>query len=105
VWRAWTAGDTVILDLQAWQDEGKPKRDWQSDWDDGHYIVLVAMDDRLLYAMDPSGHYGYAEIPIPELLVRWHDYEEHDAGRVYIQHMAIFIHGKTHLDGGVVQIE
>jgi len=99
--RGYAGGDTVILDLQAWQ-ESKEKRDWASDWDDGHYVVLVAIDDTRVFAMDPSAHYGYASLPIAEFVARWHDYEENDAGRVYIQHMAIFIHGRAHVEAGAL---
>ena len=40
-------GDTVILDVQAWADEkGGPLRgaQWRERWEDGHYVVLIAMD-------------------------------------------------------------
>jgi predicted double-glycine peptidase len=100
--QGWDKGDTVILDLQAWQEDDKPKKPWKDDWDDGHYVVLVAMDDSRLYAMDPSAHVGLTELPIVEFLDRWHDCEEHDGGKIYIQHMAIFVHGTIHVDAGTL---
>lgn len=84
-------GHTVILDIQAWhenetrkQNPRAPRRepDWREIWDDGHYVVLIAMDDDTAYFMDPSAGASYGFIPIPELLDRWHDYEDRN-GRVW----------------------
>ncbi|MDB4971107.1 MAG: hypothetical protein JWN44_6796 [Myxococcales bacterium] len=92
--RALAAGETVILDLQAWRDDD---RAWASDWDDGHYVVLVAIDGRRLYAMDPSADSGYSWLDADELLTRWHDYVKRGDGVVHLQHLALFIHGSSHL--------
>lgn len=80
-------GETVILDLQAWAEKSVV---WREDWDDGHYVVLVAIDEKRVYYMDPSEDSGYGQLPIPEFVERWHDAEVD--GRKY-QHMAIFVHG------------
>ncbi len=84
------AGTTVILDLQAWRTRPRP---WRSDWDDGHYVVLVALDERNLWAMDPSSGAAYAWMPLAELPARWHD----EDGGHRAQHPAIFIAGASHL--------
>jgi predicted double-glycine peptidase len=87
-------GVSVIVDLQAWRE--KEDRPWTETWDDGHYMVLLGMDDRNLYFEDPSllGSRGF--IPRREFLDRWHDYEGDpplDAkDRKYV-HMAILIRG------------
>jgi predicted double-glycine peptidase len=88
---ALAAGQTVILDLQAWRDSPHP---WVDDWDDGHYVVLVAMDARRLYTMDPATDGGYSFIDIAELLPRWHDFETRDGKITRYAHMAIFISGE-----------
>jgi hypothetical protein len=71
-------GYGIILDIQAWQyiPVGRPRTPWASEWESGHYVVLVGMDAEYAYFMDPSvgGNYGY--IPLGELLERWHDYED-----------------------------
>jgi predicted double-glycine peptidase len=85
------AGQTVIVDLQAWSDRPRP---WNDDWDDGHYVVAVAVDQRYLYAMDPSADAGYDYLPLDELLRRWHDV---DRKQRKWEHMAIFIAGRAHL--------
>ena len=94
---ALAAGRTVIVDLQAWRDAPHP---WRDDWDDGHYIVLVAIDGDRLYAMDPSADRGYSWLTLGELEERWHDFEMRDGKRRNLQHMAVFISGDAHVSAG-----
>jgi predicted double-glycine peptidase len=96
--RALAAGQTVIVDLQAWRDRLVP---WSRDWDDGHYVVLVAMDARRAYVMDPSSDTGYSWIALEELDERWHDFELREGKPVRLQHAAVFIGGAAH-DGRAV---
>jgi predicted double-glycine peptidase len=84
-------GTTVIVDLQAWSDE--QVSDWKTQWEDGHYVVLVAMDADYAYFMDPSSHGAYAYIPLPELLDRWHDYDEPHGHKKPFYNLGILIHG------------
>ncbi len=95
--RAWAAGTTVILNLQAWSEAPDRARPWKDRWDDGHYVVLVGLDDTHLYVMDPSTSSGYAYLPLPEFLDRWHDYTLEGGRRREYQHLAIFIQGRTPL--------
>lgn len=88
---ALAAGETVIVNLQAWRDRA---RGWDDDWDDGHYVVLVALDDRFLYAMDPSADAGYDYLPLDELPHRWHDV---DRRQRKLERPAIFVSGRAHL--------
>jgi predicted double-glycine peptidase len=84
-------GEPPIVDIQAWQDvrtlaDLKP---WDTDWDDGHYVVLVGYDQRSFFFMDPSTSGKYAFIPRAELEERWHDVV--GPTNVHTQRMAIFI--------------
>jgi predicted double-glycine peptidase len=67
-------GKLVILELQAWRDAERPTIAWKDTWDDGHYVVLIALDEEFAYFMDPSTTGAYTYLPIGELLERWHDY-------------------------------
>jgi predicted double-glycine peptidase len=89
-------GDTVILDIQAWDESnlGPDKVDWENKWEDGHYIVLIGIDAENAYFMDPSmdrNRYGY--IPLKELLRRWHDYEVENGQRREYRNLGVIIRG------------
>lgn len=86
-------GDTAILDIQAWPDAGAVKVSWREDWDDGHYVVLIAMDADYAYFMDPSSDGKYAYIALPELSDRWHDVETRGGRARRYVHFAVFVHG------------
>lgn len=93
--RAVDRGDPPIVGIQAWQEvkSASDLRPWSADWDDGHYVVLIAHDSQNLFFMDPStaGHYTY--IPRADFPERWHDVvgPEH----AHASHMTIFVHGMT----------
>lgn len=91
--RAIVRQDTVILDIQAWRDQSK-RLPWSETWEDGHYVVLVGIDDDSAYVMDPSTSAAYAYLPLSELVSRWHDYEDRHGVRREYHRAAIFIHGK-----------
>ncbi len=92
-------GYTIILNFQAWIEDvqSRPNPDWENRWEDGHYAVLVAYDDRNLYFMDPSTHARYAYIPKSEFFSRWHDYEVRNGVRVENYQLALYIKGKKAL--------
>ncbi|HEY3999912.1 MAG TPA: C39 family peptidase [Candidatus Xenobia bacterium] len=79
----------LIVDLQAWQDNA---RDWTTDWDDGHYVVLAGYDKDNLFLMDPSTENQYAYIPKAEFMTRWHDTLGPQNQK--IQHMIIEVQGQ-----------
>ena len=95
----------MILDIQAWPDKDPTPDDWSDNWEDGHYVVLVGMDQDFLYLMDPSTHMGYGYIPRAELAGRWHDYETEQGKRREYRRMGIFISGKEHLPGFPAPLE
>lgn len=101
--------ETIILDTQAWCDKNDicAKLPWKDRWDDGHYMVLIALDEHYTYVMDPVIPTSYGYIPISELIERWHDYEEQD-GKVWKNYqLAIFIHGNLpspHFPGPLVRV-
>ncbi len=92
--RALAGGTTVIVDLQAWRERADIS--WTETWDDGHYMVLLAMDAANLYFEDPSLLGARGKIPRAEFVDRWHDYEGEapldPTDRQYVR-MAIFVKG------------
>ncbi len=106
--KALAQGTTVILNLQAWREKATIGTGWKETWEDGHYIVLVGLDDHYLYAMDPSVSGAYAYLPIAEFLDRWHDYEARLGVRREFHHLALFFRGKQAMDdypGPLVRID
>lgn len=87
-------GEPVILDIQAWPDN-PAEMPWAKRREDGHYMVLIALDGERGYFMDPSVGTGYTYIPLGELFERWHDYENKKDGPQDNKRLAIFISGKT----------
>jgi predicted double-glycine peptidase len=87
--RSLDRGEPVIVNLQAWQDV---RRDWATDWIDGHYAVLTGRDRDNFYFMDPSTGRHYAFVPRAEFRDRWHDVLGKNEKR---QHMAIFVRSRN----------
>jgi ABC-type bacteriocin/lantibiotic exporter with double-glycine peptidase domain len=70
---------------------------WKDTWEDGHFVVLVAMDGGHAYFMDPSASAGYGFIPLAELEERWHDYDLVDGKKVIADRVGIAIRGEKGL--------
>lgn len=101
-------GETVILDIQAWPDQADRLIEWKNLWDSGHYVVLVAIDDANAYVMDPSVPQGYAWLPVPELLERWHDFENRYGTYERNIHLGIIASGANPLQafpGSLLRLE
>ncbi|MDD1723749.1 MAG: C39 family peptidase [Methanospirillum sp.] len=73
----------VIIAAQAWNgeyaDDGTwisvTPESWNDTWEDGHYMVVIGIDDRNVYLEDPAQLGTRGVIPIGEFLSRWHDYD------------------------------
>lgn len=68
------AGRPVMVAYQAYASEGVPdKKPWRDDWSDGHWSIVIGVDDENVYLEDPSmlGKRGF--IRREEFLERWHD--------------------------------
>jgi len=87
-------GIPVIADIQAWADKPKPGFSWLKTWEDGHYVIVVGMNETHVFVEDPSLLGCRGRIPRAEFIERWHDYEgapPYDKkDRAYVQ-MGIFI--------------
>ena len=63
----------TLVAVQAWLENYPPKQ-WETTWEDGHWLIVIGMDDQNIYFEDPSllGSRGY--MSNEEFLSRWHDY-------------------------------
>jgi predicted double-glycine peptidase len=108
--RALAAGESVILVIQAWREGPSARLPWRDVWDDGHYVVLAALDEANAYFMDPSTPGAYAYIPLAELPERWHDYEDRHGPVERFHRLGLRIRGerpwaKTTPSGRPVRLE
>jgi predicted double-glycine peptidase len=88
----------VILDIQAWPDSPLSDASWDKDWEDGHYVIALGIDDANLYVEDPSLLDCRGYIPLNELDSRWRDYEgdpPYDASKRSYVRLGIFVEGKA----------
>ena len=67
-------GVPVIVAIQAWPDERPKDSSWKGIWEDGHYVVVIGVDERNVYVEDPVLLGTRGVIPVQEFLDRWHDY-------------------------------
>ena len=66
------AGDPVIVLLQAWTDRYMTIEDWRSDYEDGHYAIVIGFAKRVLLFEDPAS-FRRTWLTEREFLARWHD--------------------------------
>ncbi len=72
----------VIVNYQAWR--GASSLPWSRNWGDGHYAVVVGVDEHNVYLEDPWVLGRRDVIPRQEFVDRWHGGENRD-GRRFLQ--------------------
>jgi len=99
----------VIITCQAWADTDPEGFCWDTNWEDGHYMVVIGLDDKNVYFEDPAMLGTRGVISRQEFLSRWHDYlgtPPFGANSTALYHAGIFIWGNepagypgtTHVD-------
>ncbi len=89
-------GVPVIVDCQAWRSPASGNVSWSDDWVDGHWMVVIGMDDENVYFEDPYilGSRGF--MSRQEFEERWHNprgwYESDTVEQI---HLGIFIQGEN----------
>jgi predicted double-glycine peptidase len=84
-------GYPVIVIVQAWADKYMTLQDWKSDFDDGHYAVLIGYQDRIIVFEDPASIHR-TWMSEEEFLARWHDIDWKT--REKVEHFAMVLMGK-----------
>ena len=95
--------EPVLVQLQAWREAGSLPRAWRDRWDDGHYAVVIGMDRKNVYFMDPSAGerrapektVRYSWVPRREFVQRWHEWDGEGSKVHHYDHPAFFISGET----------
>jgi uncharacterized protein len=88
-------GVPVIVDCQAWRSVSQANESWADDWGDGHWVVVIGMDDKFVYLEDPYILGSQGIMTRQEFGVRWHNWRglgESDTTKQI--HMGIAIRGE-----------
>ena len=93
--RGLSRGDVVIVAVQAWAT--RAVTDWRTNWEDGHYVVVVGLSRDRIYVMDPSVRTGYAYLTRDQFLARWHDYDLDHGHRTTFDRLGIVLRGGARL--------
>jgi len=67
-------GVPVIVAIQAWLEALPKDFNWKDNWEDGHYVAVIGVDEKNVYVEDPVLLGTRGVIPVQEFLDRWHDY-------------------------------
>jgi predicted double-glycine peptidase len=89
-------GVPVIVDCQAWRSPASGNVSWADDWVDGHWMVVIGMDEENVYLEDPYilGSRGF--MPRLEFEERWHNPRGWDESDTVEQiHLGIFVRGEN----------
>ncbi len=89
-------GESVIVCGQAWRSREDSDRSVQEDWEDGHYVVVLGMDERYIYYQDPFIKRGKGFIAHRKFEQSWHNVRGKTAADTKKQiHLGVFISGTS----------
>lgn len=81
----------VIIIVQAWAERYMVLEDWKEDYDDGHYVIVIGYNDKIIIFEDPAS-FRRTWLTEEEFLVRWHDIDPRTQER--FDHFAMVLLGK-----------
>jgi predicted double-glycine peptidase len=84
-------GYPVIVLVQAWAERHMTIEGWKTDYEDGHYVVVIGYQGPIIVFEDPSST-RRTWLTEREFLARWHD-RYFKTGRK-LEHFAIVLKGK-----------
>lgn len=88
-------GTPVIVLGQAWRSRDEVEKAVTEDWEDGHYVVILAVDKDYVYWEDPYVRMGKGFIPRQTFEEYWHNIGgKTPADKSKKMHLGIFIRGK-----------
>jgi predicted double-glycine peptidase len=97
-------GVPVIALAQVWLSEGEPDRQLEDIWDNGHYIVVLGVDDDYVYFQDPFIQMSKAFVPRQTFEDHWHQVMGGDLERnPKLVHLGIVVRGKRQAKSHIVR--
>jgi hypothetical protein len=87
-------GHPVIALAQAWLSEKAMASSVAEEWDTGHYVVILGVDEDNVYIQDPFARMGKAFMPRRAFEEHWHQVMGGDlASNPKLFHLGIFVKG------------
>ena len=65
-------GYPVIVLVQAWAERYMTIEEWETDYDDGHYVVVIGYEENIVIFEDPAST-RRTWLTEEEFIARWHD--------------------------------
>jgi predicted double-glycine peptidase len=84
-------GDPVIVLVQAWADRYMTLEDWRRENDNGHYVIFIGHEAKIVIFEDPSSFHR-TWMTEEEFLARWHDIDPRT--KESYEHFAMALLGK-----------
>ena len=85
-------GQPVIVLLQAWAERYMSLEEWRTDYDDGHYAIVIGHANGIVVFEDPSS-FRRTWLTEDEFLVRWHDMDRRTGEK--FEHFGMVLLGKA----------
>ena len=87
-------GHPMIALCQVWRSQRSSTPRPEDDWDNGHYIVVLGVDEEYVYFQDPYLHMGKAFVTRATFERHWHQIMGGEAaGNPKLVHLGILIRG------------
>lgn len=96
--RDFTASGKPAIGLaQVWRSYADGSHSAEDEWESGHYIVILGVDDDYVYFQDPFIRMSKAFVPRPTFEDHWHHAMGGDRQKnPDLVHLAVFIEGDSH---------
>jgi hypothetical protein len=89
-------GAPMIALVQAWRSEKGASDSAAEDWDNGHYIVVLGVDNDYVYFEDPYARMSKAFVPRDTFMDHWHQVMGGDLTKnPKLMQLGIFVRGKN----------
>jgi predicted double-glycine peptidase len=95
-------GYPVIVLVQAWAQRYMTLEDWKTDYDDGHYAIVIGYNSNIIIFEDPSS-IRRTWLTEEEFLARWHDVDPRTKRK--LEHFAMVLMGKEPVRKGVEHMD
>ena len=84
-------GIPPIILMQAWRDYSVNNLNWEKDYSDGHFVIVIGYNDNCIFFEDPAS-VTRTYLSFEEFEKRWHDLN--DDNKTKNNHVAVIVKGE-----------